>query len=187
MDRFQQKWAPSWVPRKNVFICKQHFETSSYKILAILHPKRLYLKPDAVPSIMEVSPIVVDGNEPRRIILCFWQGERKYNRYEIATDIKDLVFYSKARDFGQFIWVRLPQTDTIESELIEEVSKVTFGDSYLECVAAEEHLSASNETLNKSIADGNERTEEIDDNHLKISSTRKKYFLFFFHVVYIKC
>lgn len=36
--------------KKNVFICKQHFDASSYKIPVASHPERIYLKPDAIPS-----------------------------------------------------------------------------------------------------------------------------------------
>lgn len=36
-----------------MFICKQHFDASSYKIPAISNPNRIYLKPGAIPSILE--------------------------------------------------------------------------------------------------------------------------------------
>lgn len=55
IDFIKIKKGLSWQEKKSVFICKLHFDTSSYRIPVVSNPDKIYLKPDAIPSILAID------------------------------------------------------------------------------------------------------------------------------------
>lgn len=55
IDFIKIKKKPSWQEKKNVFICKLHFDISSYRIPIVSNSDRIYLKPDVIPSILTID------------------------------------------------------------------------------------------------------------------------------------
>lgn len=55
IDFIKIKKGPSWQETKNVFICKLHFDASSYRTPLVSNPDRIYLKADAIPSILATT------------------------------------------------------------------------------------------------------------------------------------
>jgi len=48
--------------KKYLFICNQHFDVSSYRTSILANPDRMYLKQDAIPSIVEVKLYNTNSN-----------------------------------------------------------------------------------------------------------------------------
>lgn len=129
IDFIKSKKGSLLKPKKNIFICKQYFDASSYRMPVLANLDRIYLKSDAIPSILQVESCNISNSSSTQYneeqLMC--KLEKRNEVCEKESNLSEIDRRNTKEPQSDYIISNNVQSTCINND---DQENVTSGDKY---------------------------------------------------------